>query len=341
MLNIDAHDLLTILEYQQSRGEKITLNHLKNAIAKLKSQRAPLITRFAPSPTGYLHLGHLGHILYLWTIARAVQAQIILRMEDHDQTRCKPKYENAIFDDLKWLGLNWSNQSFQKGVQGSSFRQSDCLEMYAFQIQQLKNQNVIYPCCCSRKQLQDRLAQKPANAFNSELAYDGFCRDKNTTSKNAGLRLTLDRESIAFEDLLMGKLVQNPHEQCGDILIKDRNNNYTYQWAVTLDDLRHQINLVIRGQDLVASTGRQIQMQRILGENLPPHYLHHPILTDSAGLKLSKSTKATSIAERRAAGQSAEAVIGIAAHAFGITDNNSPISVGEVSNLILDKVHEA
>jgi glutamyl-tRNA synthetase/glutamyl-Q tRNA(Asp) synthetase len=131
-------------------------------------------------------------------------------------------------------------------------------------------------------------------------------------------RIRLPETEVAFEDARLGLLRQWPHEQCGDLLARDRNGNWTYQFAVTVDDLRHGIDLVIRGEDLVESTGRQILLARLLGRGEPPRFLHHPIIRNETGVKLSKKDRATGLREMRAAGMTAEQVIADAKRLTGL-----------------------
>lgn len=292
-------------------------------------------TRFAPSPTGYLHLGHVAHALFVWGIGRAAAAEIVLRIEDHDRQRCRPVYEAALLEDLNWLGLEPDQPRVESFLSGpSEYRQSDCGAVYRAAAARLAAQGLIYACSCSRAEILRRTEPQ-----GGELCYDNHCASLGRMGEEAleqpgALRLRLDPGTVAFEDLLLGRQVQRPAEQCGDLLIRDRLGHWTYQFCVVVDDLRQGINLVIRGTDLLASTGRQLQIASLLGNSRPIQYLHHPLLTDPAGRKLSKRDFDRSICELRSEGWTAAAVLCQAAHRAGLAAQDCPISTSEMPDLI-------
>jgi len=251
-------------------------------------------TRFAPSPTGYLHLGHVVNALYVWRTARTIAGRVLLRIEDHDRVRCRPAYEAAIREDLAWLGF-----VPDVGVE-PPVRQSDRGPIYEAALARLRQTAHVYTCDCSRKQVGGE-------------RYDGRCRERGLPDgPGRGLRVRIDPGVERFTDLLLGPRVQDPARQCGDVLIRDRDGHWTYQFAVTADDMHQGITHVIRGADLVDSTGRQLRLGRLLGRETAPIYLHHPLVLDSKGEKLSKSAQATPIREMRRAGLAPEAVIELA-----------------------------
>ena len=251
-------------------------------------------TRFAPSPTGYLHLGHVVNALYVWRTARTIAGRVLLRIEDHDRVRCRPAYEAAIREDLAWLGF-----VPDEGVE-PPVRQSDRGPIYEAALARLRQTAHVYACDCSRKQVGGE-------------RYDGRCRERGLPDgPGRGLRVRIDPGVERFTDLLLGPRVQDPARQCGDVLIRDRDGHWTYQFAVTADDMHQGITHVIRGADLVDSTGRQLRLGRLLGRETAPIYLHHPLVLDSKGEKLSKSAQATPIREMRRAGLAPEAVIELA-----------------------------
>lgn len=282
----------------------------------------PLVTRFAPSPTGYLHLGHLAHMIYVWGAAEALGAKVLLRIEDHDRQRCRSEYEQAIIDDLDWLGFEPDNQLTR------DYRQSDCDAIYRAALAKLDG---VYRCVCSRKEI----AAHSELGEGGERRYSGFCRDKGWPEDVAhGLRVRLDSEDEAFVDELLGPQLQNPARQCGDLLVRDRNGNWTYQFAVVVDDIRHGVNLVVRGQDLLASTGRQIQLTRLLGGGLKPRWIHHPLIANEDGAKMSKSERAPPIRDLRADGLGANAALGLAAGRVGMTADSKPIELAALAEIV-------
>lgn len=271
------------------------------------------ITRFAPSPTGFLHLGHAANAAWVWGVARTLDARVLLRIEDHDRTRCRPEYESALLDDLDWLGLVPDiapTSSFRAGR--SEFRQSDCGAHYEAALDQLRAAGLAYVCECSRKDI----AAEVSDVFNEEMRYPGTCRERGLEpAPGRGWRVRMEPGVEEFEDLRLGRQGQNPDAQCGDVLVRDRVGNWTYQFAVTVDDLRHGVDLVVRGEDLLESTGRQIRLARLLGRAEPAAFLHHPLIRKSGGEKLSKASGDTGLKELRAMGVRPEEVLDLATRA--------------------------
>lgn len=257
----------------------------------------PLITRFAPAPTGHLHIGHVVNALHVWGIARAHGGRVLLRIEDHDGQRSRREYEQSILDDLEWLGF---------APDEPPVRQSERGEIYERALARLREQGAVYACECSRKNM-------PASPSFAELWYPGTCADKGLAeTPGRGIRVRLPRSEERFDDLRLGPQTHVPSEQCGDLLVRDRHGYWTYQFAATVDDLERGITLVVRGEDLLQSTGRQIQLARMLGRNEPPAFLHHGLVMKSPDQKLSKSDRDTGIREMRAAGMSPEQVLAVA-----------------------------
>jgi glutamyl-Q tRNA(Asp) synthetase len=266
----------------------------------------PPLTRFAPAPTGWLHLGHVLNARYVWETARALGGRVLLRIEDHDRDRCRPEYELGILDDLEWLGFRpdvFPTDAFRAGRCGG--RQSDRDEVYREAVDRLREQGLVYACECSRREIANTSA-----GVASELRYAGRCRDRGLPlSDGVGWRVRIEPGDEVFEDAQLGWQTQTPWEQCGDVLIRDRHGNWTYQFAVTVDDWRQDIDVVIRGVDLLESTGRQIRLARLLGRERPPIFLHHRLIMRSADRKLSKSDRGTGVRDLRAAGWSAVRVL--------------------------------
>jgi len=293
--------------------------------------RSPWRTRFAPAPTGYLHLGHVVNALFVWGLARAFGGRVLLRVEDHDRIRSRPAYEAALLDDLDWLGLapdEGATVEYRAGTH--PLRQSDRRCRYAEILAELDRRRLAYPCTCSRKEIQARTDGRRRD----ELWYPGTCRDRNVDPLATPIRrLRLDPEAIRFDDLRLGPQRQVPAEQCGDLLLRDRDGHWSYQLAVVVDDWDQGIDVVIRGEDLLASTGRQIQLARLLGRPEPPRFLHHALVRDADGRKLSKSDGDTGIRELRAAGWSAEAVLGEAAHRAGLLTRARELTLEEAAEM--------
>lgn len=281
-----------------------------------------LRTRFAPSPTGYLHLGHVASAIYVWGIARLAKAEIILRIEDHDQGRCRKTYEDEILRDLAWLGFEPDD-----GVSSaapSAFRQSNHWDRYE------KALSAIAPwtfrCRCSRREILERSSLE---SVSSELLYDGYCR---TRDEGPNIRFRMPEDTISFEDGIAGLTTQRPIDQCGDLLLKDRDGFWTYNFAVAVDDKEEGINLIIRGQDILPSTARQFLLGDALGGTRPKTF-HHPLIWADPLHKLSKRDRSTSIGEWRAGGLNAEDILGKAAFQVGLLSVESPLSVRDLGEL--------
>ena len=256
---------------------------------------SPRRTRYAPAPTGWLHLGHVLNAEYVWGSG----AQIVLRIEDHDRERCRPEYETGILEDLAWLG-------YQPDF--PLVRQSDRDGIYREAVGVLAAQGLVYGCDCTRKDIEARGARREGRE-PVELVYSGRCRERALPlTDGVGWRVRMDPGIEPFEDLLLGRQAQDPSRQCGDVLIRDRLGNWTYQFAASVDDFRQGIDLVIRGVDLLASTGRQIRIARLLGRGSPAAFLHHPLLMKSPDQKLSKSDGDTGVRDLRARGWTPEQV---------------------------------
>lgn len=248
-----------------------------------------VVTRFAPAPTGYLHLGHVVNALHVWEIARQRHGRVLLRIEDHDRQRSRPEYERAILEDLHWLGFK---------ADGPLVRQSERDAVYRAAIRRLIDRRLVYGCECTRASL------------GHERRYPGTCREKGIPlGDEVGWRLRIEPGVDQFEDGLCGTQSQDPSGQCGDLLLRDRVGNWTYQFAVTVDDLDQGVTDVIRGTDLLDSTGRQIRLGRLLGRPSPARFWHHPLVMKSPTEKLSKSDGDTGVRDLRAAGWSPGDVI--------------------------------
>ena len=262
-------------------------------------------TRYAPAPTGWLHLGHVLNAEYVW----GAGAEVLLRIEDHDRERCRPEYERGILDDLDWLGYRpdiFTTNDFRAGR--CDGRQSDRDVVYREALGVLRARGLVYACDCTRRDIESRTEDRgPRIEVRGprveELRYDGFCRDRGLPlEEGLGWRVRMEPGVERFVDARLGRQTQNPAAQCGDVLIRDRRGNWTYQFSVAVDDERQGIDLVIRGEDLLPSTGRQIRLAKLLGRERPAAFLHHPLVMKAPGQKLSKSDGDTAIRELREKG---------------------------------------
>jgi glutamyl-tRNA synthetase/glutamyl-Q tRNA(Asp) synthetase len=263
-------------------------------------------TRFAPSPTGWLHLGHVVNAVWVWGVARALGGVVVLRMEDHDRTRSRPEYEHGILDDLGWLGLEPDENTGRQSEHGPRYEAALASPGVA---------GLVYGCRCSRRDI----AEIMPDVADRETPYPGTCRNLALPLRaGIGTRLALPDGVEWFDDALLGRQEQRPALQCGDLLLRDRLGNWTYQFAVVVDDIADAVDLVIRGHDLLGSTGRQIVLARMLGRAHPPVFAHHPLVRRPSGEKLSKASGDTGVRELRAAGVPAARVLAEAARRGGL-----------------------
>ena len=262
--------------------------------------------RLAPSPTGHLHLGHA---LTFWTAqerAREHGGTLILRNEDLDPARSKPEFADAMVEDLKWFGLNWS-EGPDVGGPFAPYQQSERLPLYRAALKQLHAGGFIYPCTCSRKDIQQS-AQAP-HAGDDEAIYPGTCRPTAPVTipdtKFSWRFRVRDGENITFTDARLGPQSFIAGKHFGDFVLWRHDDVPSYQLAVVVDDAAMQITEVVRGADLLVSTARQLLIYRALGLN-PPQFFHAPLVTDDKGHRLAKRSEAFSLRALRAAGKTPE-----------------------------------
>ncbi len=235
--------------------------------------------RFAPSPSGPLHAGSLVSALASWLDARANNGRWLLRIEDIDSERCRPEYAEVIRRQLGALGLTWDADLPPQSRRRDHYREV---------IQDWLGQGLAYACACTRRDL------SPFRR-DGETCYPGTCRERRLEPQGQAIRYRLpDEAEVRFIDRRHGPQTQNVTAQCGDVVLRRRQGDYTYQFAVSVDDAEQGITHVVRGDDLLSSTGRQILLMRQLGHP-PPTYLHHSLLIDADGHKLSKSTGADAL----------------------------------------------
>jgi glutamyl/glutaminyl-tRNA synthetase len=298
-------------------------------VSSLRPRVPVALTRFAPAPTGALHIGHVVNAVYVWGVARALAGRVLLRIEDHDRQRARPELEQRLLDDLDWLGFAadvYPSDCYRRDA--CEARQSERDAIYRAALAPLINAGLIYGCDCSRR------STAPPPGSQIERPYPGTCRTRSIPpDEGVGWRLKIDPGTEEFDDGLLGLQRQDPSLQCGDLLLRDRLGNWTYQCAATIDDTVQGVTLVIRGQDLLTSSGRQVRLARLLGRVDPPIFIHHPLVMKSATQKLSKSDGDSGVSDLRAAGWSPAEIIGYAAHLLGLTPARQPVLAGDLSRL--------
>ncbi|MEH6504205.1 MAG: tRNA glutamyl-Q(34) synthetase GluQRS [Cycloclasticus sp.] len=234
--------------------------------------------RFAPSPTGPLHFGSLCTAVASFLQARAHAGKWLIRIDDLDPTRCKPQYSNHILKTLEQFGLVWDEEVFYQSSRHAAYRSA---------LAELEQRHYLYPCSCSRKDLQLRRLDKGI--------YDQHClRHAPGSEQPTSLRIKLPTESISFTDGVQGVVQQDLKNQVGDFVLFRKDQVASYHLAVVLDDAEQRISDVLRGHDLLDSTYRQIFLQRILHLKTP-NYAHIPVVIDAEGSKLSKQSYATDV----------------------------------------------
>ncbi|MDP1578782.1 MAG: tRNA glutamyl-Q(34) synthetase GluQRS [Candidatus Didemnitutus sp.] len=268
--------------------------------------------RLAPSPTGYLHLGHARTFWTAQQRAQAAQGELILRNDDLDAARCRPEFVAAMIEDMRWFGLEWS-EGADVGGPHAPYAQSQRLTHYAAAFEQLRVAGHVYACTCSRKDVQAAIAAPHEHA--DEPLYPGNCRPENlpdaertsrATWPRAGVNWRLrvpDGETIEFTDGQCGGQRATFGRDIGDFLVWRKDELPSYQLACALDDAAMDITEVVRGEDLVMSTFRQLLLLRLLGQRAPAYY-HCPLVTDEHGVRLAKRHDALSLRALRAAGRS-------------------------------------
>lgn len=276
----------------------------------------PTVTRFAPSPTGHLHLGHAYSALFAH--AQAKGGRFLLRLEDIDPGRCRAEFNQSILDDLRWLGLCWD---------GPVRRQSEHLDDYRAALDRLDRLGLLYPCFCTRKDITDEVARSGHAPHGPDgVLYPGLCRAMTDADRRQRLAagdpfaLRLDMAAacaltgpLSWQDRDAGTVTAQPWE-FGDVVLARKDTPTSYHLAVTVDDALQGVTLVTRGQDLFAASHVHRLLQCLL--ELPvPHYAHHRLLTDETGKRFAKRDRSLTLAALRAAGKSPEdvrAMIGFA-----------------------------
>lgn len=239
-----------------------------------------MIGRFAPSPSGRMHLGNAFAALLAWLSVRSQGGKMLLRLEDLDPDRCRPAYGVRLKEDLCWMGLDWDEETQPQSLRTQVYREA---------FDRLWNRGLIYPCYCTRGQLH---AASAPHAADGTPVYPGTCR--NLTEERRALmgrppawRLRVPDREIAFADLLQGICRENLARDCGDFILRRSDGVYAYQLAVVCDDGLSGVTEVVRGMDLLSSVPRQIYLQELL--DFPrPQYAHVPLLVDETGRRLSK-----------------------------------------------------
>lgn len=286
-----------------------------------------VVGRFAPSPSGRMHLGNVMSALLCWLSARSAGGRLVLRIEDIDPERSRDEYARFIIEDLRFLGLDWDEGEGAGGAHGP-YRQSGRTLVYEEALRRLDAMGLLYPCFCSRAELHD--VTRAPHASDGRLIYGGRCRNLNaqeraelSARRRPSLRLRVPDETIRFVDGLCGPQAQNLREECGDFIVRRSDGAFAYQLAVVVDDIAMGVTQVVRGRDLLDSTPRQLYLYRLLGAR-PPAYYHVPLLLAPDGRRLSKRERDLDMGALRAR-YGAEEILGRLAFLTGLRETAAPV----------------
>lgn len=288
--------------------------HIVDATAAMSPK---LVGRFAPTPSGRMHLGNVFSALLGWLAVRSAGGKMVLRIEDLDPRAQQPKLARLLMDDLHWLGLDWD--------EGPTY-QSERKQIYESALELLKSRKLVYPCFCSRAELH---AAKAPHASDGTYIYQGTCRNLSPAEiadksrrKSPAYRLRVPelghpKEQVDFDDLIWGHQEEHLAQECGDFLVRRSDGVFAYQLAVVIDDAAAGVNLVVRGRDLLGSVARQTYLAKLL--ELPvPRYAHVPLLIAPDGRRLSKREQDLDVGFLRAKGVSPARLMGGLAALVGL-----------------------
>ena len=280
------------------------------------------VGRFAPTPSGRMHLGNLFSALLAWLSVKSRDGEMVLRMEDLDTQRTSRAYARILREDLQWLGLTWDRETPA---------QSQRTEVYDRYFDILKEKGLLYPCYCTRSQLHSVNAP---HLSDGTYVYPGTCRNLTPQARRAmnrapAWRVVVPDRLWSLDDRVQGRYELNLAKDCGDMVVRRADGVYVYQLAVTVDDGEAGVTEVVRGMDLLSSAPRQMYLQELFG--FPhPQYAHVPMLLAPDGRRLSKRDRDLDLGELQKR-FSPEAIIGLLAHAAGLIDRPAPVSAAELA----------
>lgn len=265
----------------------------------------------------------MANALWVWGLAAAIGARVLLRIEDHDRERSRSAFDAAILEDLAWLGFE---------PDAGPVRQREHPEPYDAALDLLRMHRLVYACDCTRTVFA-AWANEHGRGWRGP-GCPGGCRDRGLPEDDGlTLRVVLGAGAEPWSDRILGRQAGDP-SAAGDPPIRDRHGNWTYGFAVVVDDLRQSITLVVRGEDLAEATPAQIRLARLLGRREPPEFAHHPLIRKPGGAKLSKADGDTGVRDLRAAGRRPADVIGAAAAAGGLIPMARPVNPSESGALV-------
>lgn len=289
------------------------------------------VGRFAPSPSGRIHLGNILCCLLAWLSARQKGGKIVLRIEDLDAARCPRRYAEQMIEDLRWLGLSWDQGPEISGPDEPYF-QSRRTALYQAALERLEAQGLVYPCFCTRAELH---AASAPHREDGQTVYAGTCRGltpvqraERARKRPPALRLRVPDKEFSFIDGHMGRYAENLAWDCGDFLLRRSDGMFAYQLAVVVDDAAMGVTEVVRGADLLASTPRQLYLYQLLGLT-PPAFIHFPLLLAPDGRRLSKRDADAGLDSLRGR-VTAEELLGRLAQLAGFHPSGAPCPAEEL-----------
>lgn len=291
-------------------------------------------TRFAPSPTGDLHLGGAWTALASWALARRRGGRTVLRMEDLDRPRVRAGAADRILDDLARLGLDW-DEGPREGGSCAPYTQSERDALHEAALAELARKGLVYPCDCSRKEIAERAASEASAPHGSELRYPGTCRDKpvhREMKRDPALRLRVPEDAeVAFVDAVQGPVRERVAAAAGDFVLRRADGMFAYQLAVSIDDWAMGITDVVRGADLLPSTARQLLLVSLVGASWSPTTWHVPLVISAEGERLAKRAALGSIRDLFTAGLSGATILGKLAHGLGLAADDRPRQASDLA----------
>jgi len=291
--------------------------------------------RFAPTPSGRLHLGNLLCAMLAYLSARSQGGRFLLRIEDIDLPRCPRRLSLQCIEDLQWLGFTWDEEPLWQSERG---------HIYQHYLEELTKQGLIYPCFCTRAQL---MASQAPNLGDTQVVYNRACASLSgediarlSQTRSPALRLRVPDAEITFTDGLFGAQRENLARDCGDFILRRSDGLFGYQLAVVVDDALSGVDQVVRGRDILSATPRQIFLLEMLGFPVP-EYVHIPLLMDSQGRRLAKRDKDLDLSALSRRFTPAQ-ILGMLAHSAGVIEENRPMTLEQLIPLFQwDKVKQA
>jgi glutamyl-tRNA synthetase len=292
--------------------------------------------RYAPSPSGDLHLGNMQTALLAWLFARVAGGQFVLRVEDLDRPRMRPGATERMMEDLHWLGIDWDEGPDCSGPY-APYVQSERIDIYEQTLQRLLASDQVYPCYCSRAEIA-QIASAPQQGSEGGTRYPGTCRRLTQMKKRQyeamgrkpSLRFRVDDErEVTFADLWNGPCTQQVQQAVGDFVVRRSDGIFAYQFAVVVDDGLMHMNQIVRGVDLLSSTARQILLFEALHFPVPA-FVHVPLVLDENGNRLAKRQQSKGLGPLQEAGMAPEQIVGRLAANCGLSEPGSVISAAEL-----------